>query len=157
MKVLQATPKSNKRKITIIIVLAIIAAAVIILIILSPSIALYFTVSGSGLQGGLTSISPDGVPNVIAVACDAVRNTVNVTLQNSGTVDISAGQTTLTITNAQNNISNVVTSSTNAIPTNVITTLNYSIPSGIIKAGATYGLRITLPGDFKTIQDCTAQ
>ncbi len=110
-----------------------------------------------GTQVSETTLTTTTTLNIVNVICNASPGMVNITIQNTGSNTIVSGTSALTITDTQDRVLKTATTTSPSFAQNEIITINYTIGEGVITAGTTYGVKITLPGGAEQTTDCIAQ
>ncbi len=148
----------NKRAIT-----PVIATVLLLMMTVAAAGAAYFwiTTIQSRIQGQIgTQASDSAAQNkqiqIISVECgNASPHTVNATIINTGSLDIEAGNTAVTIIDNQGRVQATNVSSMNALARNNIATISFVI--GPLTATRTYGVKITIPGGAEQSGVCVSK
>ena len=117
-----------------------------------------------GTQVSETTLTSTTSLNVISVICERttedgdLTDDINITIQNTGTNNIEAGTTVLTITDTQDRVLKTsISSLASILSQDQVRTLNYSVVNETFLENVTYGVKITLPGGAEQTSDCIAQ
>ncbi len=111
-----------------------------------------------GTQVSTTTTQTSTSLNMISVICNSTSNAINITMQNTGTTTIESGVAAITISDNNNRVLKVVTTTLDSnFDQNDIRNLNVNIGSSVITQNNTYGIKITLPGGVEGTSDCIAQ
>ena len=114
-----------------------------------------------GTQVGTTTTQTSTSLNMISLICNisGTTDTLNITIQNTGTSTIERGTSAITITDTRDRVLKVAqTQLSNNFDQNQIDTLNIDLgTAGIMLENNTYGIKITLPGGVEGTSDCIAQ
>ncbi len=154
-------PIMNRKAIT-----PVIAVVLLLMMTVAAAGAAFFwmTTIQSRIQGQIgTQVSTNTKQtttslNVISLICNASSNSINMTLQNTGTSTIENGTIAITIIDDQDRVKTTVASNLNGnFDQNQIITINQTIGSNILVGNNTYGVKITLPGGIDGTSDCVAQ
>ncbi|MFA5405802.1 MAG: archaellin/type IV pilin N-terminal domain-containing protein [Candidatus Nanoarchaeia archaeon] len=95
--------------------------------------------------------------NFVALICDTTNDSLNITLQNTGTHTIETGTVAVTVTDSQDRVLQVITTTlASNFDQDQITTL--VVPDvTIMTENTTYGIKVTLPGGVEGTSDCKAR
>jgi len=114
-----------------------------------------------GTQLGTTTKQTGTNLNFVGMICDVTQNALNITVQNTGTQTIEAGVIGIVVTDNQDRVLKVLTSSLSSnFDQNQITTLDIVIGgngSPLMTANETYGVKVTMPGGVEGTSDCIAR
>ena len=114
-----------------------------------------------GTQVGTTTTQTSTSLNMISLICNisGTTDTLNITIQNTGTSTIERGTSAITITDTRDRVLKVAqTQLSNNFDQNQIDTLNIDLgTAGIMLENNTYGIKITLPGGVSGTGDCITQ
>jgi flagellin-like protein len=113
-----------------------------------------------GTQVSTTTTQTGTSLNMFSVIFNASDSgdTINITMQNTGSSTIVNGTVAVTISDALDRVQKVTTTAlAGNFDQNQIKTLDVDVESSVMIQNQTYGIKITLPGGVEGTSDCIAQ
>jgi len=112
---------------------------------------------GSQVVGGATT--QYGALKIISTSCinSSPNDVINITIQNTGTQSISSGTTSIVLSDITGAVLTTVTTSTDALGVNELTTIQVNDSDGLINTSSIYGVKITMPGGYDQEDSCVGK
>lgn len=144
----------------------IIAVVLLLMMTVAAAGAAYFWMTtiqsriqsqiGSQVVGGATT--QYGALKIISTSCiNSSPDVINITIQNTGTQSISAGTTSIVLSDITGAVLTTVTKETDALGVNELTTIEVEVGDGLINTSSIYGVKVTMPGGYDQEDSCVGK